>query len=452
MLSNAQLASMIRPDAVKRDIYLDPEIFELEIDRIFRRAWLYIAHESQLAKPGDFVTARHGRDKIIVARHADGKLYAFYNRCPHRGAEVCARSAGNANIFVCPYHAWSFRTDGSLHGIPHATPGYGAEVARLFRERGLERLPRVESYRGFVFANAAADGISLHEFLGPEVRAVFDNFVDRAPDGELEIAGGKLVQRFNANWKFQIENSIDLLHPSILHKNAIDAARAHRIEGKIDEGTRAAIDLLPQNWNTFPEWDRIPVYTFDRGHCFMGTFFKKTASRDTPGDDARLGSDDAFLYAAQARYKSQLVARHGEGRANEILAFSRHNTIVYPNLFVNPRIQQLRVLCPISADTTEQHCWALRLKGAPAETFHIAVRILNSSNSPSSLATTDDHEVFEQMQQSLARGGNEWLDLSRGLGREVGRGEGSAQAEGTSEAPMRNQYRAWLGYMTGGIQ
>jgi phenylpropionate dioxygenase-like ring-hydroxylating dioxygenase large terminal subunit len=442
-MTDAALAALMEPARVDRAAYVDPAVFELELERIFGRAWLYVAHASQLRRPGDFVGARLGRDKIIAVRQDDGSLRAFFNRCPHRGADVCSAAAGNTRTFLCPYHAWSFRTDGTLDAIPHGPAGYGAALPAKLAALGLERVARVDDYRGFVFACRAADGPGLAEFLGPDVRAVFDNFVDRAPAGALEVAGGRLVQRFRANWKLQIENSIDLLHPSILHRNAIDAAAAHVPSDDIDPGARIAIELNGQNLHSFRGWDEIPVHALENGHCYMGTFFKKT---DRPAEaGARFGSDDAFRFATQADYKARLVARHGAEAAEGILSFSRHNTIVYPNLFVNPRLQQIRVLNPVAVDCTEQHSQVLRLVGAPDEVFQVAVRILTAANSPASLATSDDHEVFEQIQAGLRGGDRPHLDFSRNFDPA---GE-PARAPGTSELPMRNQHRAWLRYMTG---
>src|ERR1700754_4077399 len=111
---------------VHRRFYTDPAVFEEEQARIFRRVWLWLGHESQLRSTGDFFTARLAGERIIVVRHTDGAIHAFHNRCTHRGAEVCPASAGNARNFVCPYHAWTYRTDGSLASVP-LEQGYGAQ-------------------------------------------------------------------------------------------------------------------------------------------------------------------------------------------------------------------------------------------------------------------------------------------------------------------------------------
>lgn len=413
------LSDLVQPGRVHRRVYTDPAVFEEERRRIFRRVWLWLGHESQVKSPGDFFTARLAGEPVIVARHADGKLHAFHNRCTHRGAQVCAAASGNARSFVCPYHAWTYRTDGALASVP-LEQAYGGAFRARAAELGLEPVPRLASYRGFLFGSLASTGEDLEAFLGPEVRAAFDNLVDRSPDGEVEMAGGKTVQRYRGNWKLQLENSIDLLHPRILHRSAIDAA---------DRVAEPSIewDIVKANGLTLREWDGMEIAALPRGHCWMGGFLTRAIDeeRESP---------------AQRRYRELMVARHGEARAREILSFNRHNTIVYPGLFVNSRLAQIRQLQPVSVDCTEQHGYIFRLKGAPEEMFEASVRMVNTNNSPASIVTSDDHEIFERIQQSLAAGRHEWADLSRGLEREDG-------ARGTNELPMRNQHRAWAQYM-----
>lgn len=442
MLTSDEISNIIGEGRVSRRLYTDPALFELELKTIFRNAWIYVGHESQVRKTGDFVTGRIGHERVIVARHGDGKLYAFHNRCAHRGAEVCPEAAGNTNAFVCPYHAWSFHTDGSLASLP-MPKGYD-EFQRRKEEFGLERVPRLASYQGFLFASLRPDGVDLETFLGAEVRSAFDNFVDRAPDGEVELAGGTTVQQYRANWKLQIENSIDLLHPRILHWNAVDSAIQM---GKTNRPLAMEFDAVRVNGLTFGEWDGLRISALPRGHCWMGGFIPKP---EQVGDDEAMLSEEMRKATLKAQYKDALVKRHGAAKAEQVLAYSRHNTIVYPNLFVNPVLQQIRTLQPVAVDRTEQHGYIFRLKGAPPEIFRVAVRLLNMANSPASIVTTDDHEVFERIQESLASGERDWVDWSRGLGHDKPF-ESGFTGDGTSEILMRNQHRAWGQYMSGAL-
>ncbi len=83
---------------VDRDVFRDPRIFDLEMQHIFEGSWLYLAHESQLARPHDFFTTRMGRQPVLLMRDKAGKLGAFINACPHRGATVCQIKRGNQRV------------------------------------------------------------------------------------------------------------------------------------------------------------------------------------------------------------------------------------------------------------------------------------------------------------------------------------------------------------------
>ena len=116
-ISPGDIRALVRPEHVHRRAYADPEVFTLEQEKIFGSLWIYIAHESQLRKPGDFVRAQLVAHEVLVTRHDDGNVYVLHNRCPHRGARLCMVDCGSRRLLTCPYHAWSFRPDGTLSAV-----------------------------------------------------------------------------------------------------------------------------------------------------------------------------------------------------------------------------------------------------------------------------------------------------------------------------------------------
>src|SRR3954464_8368603 len=173
MAANEQLAMLVQPDRVHRSVYTDAAIFDLEMERIFARAWLVLGHESQVRGAGDYFTTRMGREPVIVLRHEDASVRVLVNRCAHRGSMVCAEGHGRVERFVCPYHGWSYDRAGELKAVPFAAGYAPAKLAGL----RLPPAPRLPAYRGFIFAPLPAGGEPLEEFLGP-AKASFDDFVD----------------------------------------------------------------------------------------------------------------------------------------------------------------------------------------------------------------------------------------------------------------------------------
>src|SRR6201988_1739124 len=110
--SARDIAILIQPGRVHRRVYADPGIFELEMERIFGRAWLFVGHASQISKPGDYITTELARQPVLMTRHSDGSIKVLFNRCAHRGAKVAPLRSGNAPQLTCCYHGWTYDTDG----------------------------------------------------------------------------------------------------------------------------------------------------------------------------------------------------------------------------------------------------------------------------------------------------------------------------------------------------
>jgi len=224
--SDDEIAALVEPDRVHRKAYVDQEIFDLEMERIFERLWIYIGHESQVKNPGDYYLARVGRQPMLMTRDKDGQIHVLYNRCPHRGTQLCSARKGNTGSSIrCSYHAWLFELDGRIKSIP-AVEGYEGTAFNMddpaFHVR---KAPRVDNYRGFWFASLAKDGPDLETHLG-ESKTAFDQLIDRAPGGETEVVGDcfRMVQQ--SNWKVFLENQLDVSHPGATHESTGAAAQA----------------------------------------------------------------------------------------------------------------------------------------------------------------------------------------------------------------------------------
>lgn len=431
-MTPTELTALVEPTRVHRRVYTDPAIFELEMARIFERLWIFVGHESRIPNRGDFLRSRIGRAEVLVVRQVDGTVAALHNRCAHRGAQLCIADSGTVRNFTCPYHGWAFRLDGSLIGVP-MPDGYGAGFDAQRADWHLARVPRLESYRGFIFASLAPDGVGLAAYLGGMTRA-FDNMVDRAPDGVLHQHPHGFRQEYRGNWKLHMENATDTVHPMFVHESSVEAGRLHD-SGNAD--APQAVQMLAANGLALADWDQVGIHAYPAGHAYMGGFYRA-------GAIAAQRSDPVF-----EAYRGALVARHGEEKAAAVLAMDRFNNLVYPNLSINPRFQQLRQVHPIAPDRTVVHSTCFRLGGAPDEIARLALRFLNTANSPASLISSDDLEIFARTQAGLARSHAPWIDFSRGRGTERPGGEDEAtRAPGTAEAAMRAQYRAWLDAMT----
>jgi phenylpropionate dioxygenase-like ring-hydroxylating dioxygenase large terminal subunit len=421
------LQGLVEADRVHRDVYIDPEVFQLEMERLWSRTWIYIGHTSQVPQPGDFITADIAAKPIILVRHTDGKVRVLMNRCAHKGTKVVYDFAGNTGkTFRCPYHAWTYRTDGSLIQIPLKQGYDGTRLHETEAVRGLTPVTH-ESYRGFVFARLA-DGPGFREYFGDSLSSI-DNLADRSPEGELEITGGCLRFLHNCNWKMFVENLNDTMHPMIVH--ASSAGTAKRLwEGKpADLPKPMAVEQYAPFANDYKFFDDMGVRVYPHGHGFSGVNFSIHSS-----------------YSAIPEYEEAMKRAYGPERAQQILGTVRHNTVYYPSLTIKGAIQSIRVARPLAADKTVIESWTFRLKGAPEKLLERTVMYNRLINSPMSVVGHDDLHCYRSAQEGLAAQGNEWVSLHRNFDpAELSAGE--LTCNGTSDISMRNQFRAWKEFM-----
>ena len=118
----------------------NPEIYQLELDRVFARNWNFMAHESELPNKGDYVARTIGEDPFIVVRGDDGRIRVLFDSCRHRGTRVCMADKGNASSFLCPFHGWVYKNTGELGPIPARKTSYKSLDDKKW---GLVPAPRV---------------------------------------------------------------------------------------------------------------------------------------------------------------------------------------------------------------------------------------------------------------------------------------------------------------------
>jgi len=152
--------ALVREDCVHRDVYLSPEIFELEMRHLWRNTWIYVGHDSQVPNAGDYLTTELARQPVIMLRDAEGTVRVLMNRCAHKGASVLSARTGHCEggLLRCPYHGWTYRLDGSIRTIPIKSGYEGTALATSSAAAGIAPVRNVAIHRGFVFARLSETG------------------------------------------------------------------------------------------------------------------------------------------------------------------------------------------------------------------------------------------------------------------------------------------------------
>jgi phenylpropionate dioxygenase-like ring-hydroxylating dioxygenase large terminal subunit len=426
------VSQWVEPDRVHRRVYTDQQIFDREMTQIFERVWVYCGHQTQVPHVGDYHAFTIGRQPMFMVRGKDQQIHVLYNRCPHRGVQLCGNQKGNVgNALVCSYHAWSFQLDGRLRSIPLQSGYDGTRVSAENPDCSVKPAARVDSYRGFVFASLSATGPSLLEFLG-EARVAFDDMCDRSPVGEVEVVPvcHRVIQQ--SNWKFFMENQLDALHPSVTHQST--GVAAGRIEKKIKEETGKAplyYHYLSAFASKFEQWDAVQTINFPRGHGILKAYMGlRPQDPDTRAHEALL------------------VEAYGAQKTEEYLSRGIHHVLVYPYLSVQSPLQQLRCLRPLAPGKTLSEIWHFRLRGAPEAIYRRSLWYYNLVNSPATMVNADDLENWTKAQWGLESEGGDWVSFHRNYGGDTEQDGVIYSNKGTSEAVMRNQFRAWSQYMT----
>ena len=425
-------ADLFEGHRVHRDVYISQDVYRQEMKNLFRNAWIFVGHESQTKDSGDYFATQVGDQPVVQVRHSDGEVYVLLNRCPHKGTKIVIDRNGNTGkFFRCPYHAWSFKTNGNLLAIPLAKGYQKTGFDKKDPKNSLSSVGAVKNYRGFIFCRMAAEGISFEEFFGDALSSL-DNMVDRSPEGRLEVAGPPLRYLHHCNWKMLVENQTDTCHPMVAHESS--AGTATKLWAELDqpEGTPLppAMEIIAPFMSPYEFFEGMGIRTWPNGHGHTGVHHS-------------IHSD----YSAIEGYMEALTDSYGEEKAKAILDDNRHNTVYFPNIMIKGPIQQLRVFIPLAANKTIVESYIYRLVGAPEALTARTAMYNRMINAPTSIVGHDDLEMYERAQEGLESDANEWVNLQR-LYEEDEDFEVEAVENGTTERQMRNQFNAWVKFMT----
>ncbi|MGP0095155.1 MAG: aromatic ring-hydroxylating oxygenase subunit alpha [Xanthobacteraceae bacterium] len=419
---------LVQEDRAHRLIYTDPAIFTAEMTHIFGGTWVYLAHESQIPRKDDFVTARLGLRPLIMVRDQTGKIRALYNRCTHRGTTLCRLEKGSAQLFRCPYHGWTFNNTGKLRNVPWPD-GYACDFNDP--KYNVAQVPRVESYRGFIFGTLNMDAPPLLEFLGP-ITGPIDEWLDRHPGGRVVLCEANRLM-YRGNWKLAYDNSSDGYHVVFSHRSLLDME--NRLGDDADKGMSF--------YKGKP--DEAPMYVQYMGH---GHHFKDKR----PNMERRPGAlwEIEAAHPGMEHYEAELRRRFG-AKAEAILDLASSEPVninVFPNLSILGN--HIQVIEPLSVGETNTTWYGTAvvddegiLEGAVDQVN--ALRMRTQEEFPN-FGEVDDLANFEEIQRGLAAAEDEWVYMHRGMGipgRIRTDANGIVTAPATDEVFMREYIKEW---------
>ena len=408
---------------ISREIFVNEDIYREERERIFARAWLYVGHESQIRNPGDYFVSKMGAESVILARDVAGKIHVFLNSCAHRGMKVCRYDEGNTKAFRCPYHAWTYKTDGTLIGVQDYENAYQPPFDKS--KWGLMEVAQLANYMGTIWATWDKDAPSFEDYLG-EARFAFDHGLCAwdGGDGGTELLGSVQKWKVPCNWKFIAENfSGDWLH-GVSHRS-VDMVR---LGPSGDVGRR-------------DDFGQLVVTAYPEGHGILYSVY--------PNNETRT---EYAVSPATSKYFQDCWQRRLKNRGKLAGTCPLVGTI-FPNMsFHAQQPRTLLVSHPIGANETEMWRSYFVDKEAPEEVKQFLREYYMRYSGPAGMTEQDDMENWNYAH--AASGGT--IARRRPYHYKAGLGVGGRHAvipgvvteqPITSEQNPRAFYKRWADYM-----
>jgi benzoate/toluate 1,2-dioxygenase alpha subunit len=357
---------------VHRDVFSDPELFELEMRNIFGRTWVFLCLESQIARPESYFTTFIGRTPVLVMRTTAGAVAAFANVCPHKGSLLCPTESGTAKYHVCAYHGWAFDSSGRNVDIKDRKAG-GYPPAFDQQSHDLIPLARLASYNGLVFGSLSAEVPPLEEHLG-DARVFIDMAMNQGPQG-MEVVRGRAAYTYRGNWKMQMDNGLDQYHLTSTHASFMD------VQAKRRTGAGNA-DAQQFDWQKRLSQE-CGMFAFPRGHTLVWMNQAEVEKR--------------LIYPVI----DEVRARLGREQADWML--KPRNLLLFPNMQIADQTTLLiRTFRPVAVGLTEMRVHCLAPIGEAPERRAARLRQFEDFFNPTGLATPDDTTCFESLQRGYA--------------------------------------------------
>jgi 3-phenylpropionate/trans-cinnamate dioxygenase alpha subunit len=462
MITNEELKSYVDLEngLISPHVFSSQEVYELELERVFGRTWLFLAHESQIPKAGDFFSTYMGADPVLAVRQKDGSVKAFLNFCRHRGMRVCRADRGNAKAFTCTYHGWAYDVAGNLVSVASADDAYHGKLE--LSKWGLKQVPRLEIYKGFVFGCFDESVPPLLEYLGEDMKYYFDYYFDRR-EGGVEIVGGVTKTKMPANWKMAAEQFAgDSYHAAFTHISNFSVVTAPHFK-KMGEAAANAAAAAPGGapgpgpggppgaGSAEGVTKNVIQGNVQAGRQFASTLGHGSGFRTVPGTGGfQMTGGDPIIDQYEASILPEVEARLGKDRVQ----MNNLHCNVFPNFsWLNP-VRTLRVWHPKGPNSME--CWSFVFvdKQAPEEVKQATRWVTQIQFGPAGLAEQDDGENWGLIAGNLAGHGPQIhklkLNYTQGLGFEGEDPEypGLVSQHLWGEMPQRMLYKRWAEFMT----